>query len=104
MSTYGAAAAKSQNDRAPWRCSSAEIAGGVGEDAGDVDAAEKRPDPQRRSVCSTAALELGEVDVPVGVLGDGTTSAMDSRHGSSLEWCSKGPMNTTGRSSAGCAR
>ena len=25
-----------------------------------------------------------------------TTSALDSRHGSSLEWCSYGPMNTTG--------
>ena len=30
-----------------------------------------------------------------------TTSAIDSRHGSSLEWCSKGPMKTTGRSSGG---
>ena len=30
-----------------------------------------------------------------------TTSAIDSRQGSSLEWCSKGPMKTTGRSSAG---
>ena len=30
-----------------------------------------------------------------------TTSAIDSRQGSSFEWCSKGPMNTTGRSSAG---
>ena len=32
-----------------------------------------------------------------------TTSAMDSRHGSSLLWCSNGPMNTTGRSAAGIA-
>jgi hypothetical protein len=30
-----------------------------------------------------------------------TTSAIDSRQGSSLEWCSNGPVNTTGRSSAG---
>ena len=30
-----------------------------------------------------------------------TTSAMDSRHGSSLEWCSYGPTKTTGRSAAG---
>ncbi len=30
-----------------------------------------------------------------------TTSAIDSRHGSSLEWCSYGPMKTTGRSPAG---
>jgi len=30
-----------------------------------------------------------------------TTSAIDSRQGSSLEWCSNGPMNTTGRLSAG---
>jgi hypothetical protein len=33
-----------------------------------------------------------------------TTSAIDSRHGSSFEWCSNGPMNTTGRSASGmCA-
>ena len=32
-----------------------------------------------------------------------TTSASDSRHGSSLLWCSYGPMNTTGRSPAGTA-
>ena len=30
-----------------------------------------------------------------------TTSAIDSRQGSSLEWCSNGPMNTTGRSVGG---
>ena len=30
-----------------------------------------------------------------------TTSAIDSRQGSSLEWCSYGPMNTTGRSLGG---
>ena len=30
-----------------------------------------------------------------------TTSAIDSRHGTSLEWCSYGPMNTTGRWSRG---
>jgi hypothetical protein len=30
-----------------------------------------------------------------------TTSAMDSRHGSSLEWCSYGSANTTGRSACG---
>ena len=30
-----------------------------------------------------------------------TTSAIDSRHGSSLQWCSNGPMNTTGRCSGG---
>ena len=33
-----------------------------------------------------------------------TTSAIDSRHGSSLEWCSNGPMNTTGRCSRGIWR
>ena len=32
-----------------------------------------------------------------------TTSAIDSRHGISLEWCSYGPMNTTGRWSRGIA-
>ena len=30
-----------------------------------------------------------------------TTSATDSRHGSSLEWCSYGPTRTTGRSRSG---
>ena len=41
---------------------------------------------------------------PSGLSGIITTSAMDSRHGSSLLWCSKGPMNTTGRSDSGiCA-
>ena len=30
-----------------------------------------------------------------------TTVAIDSRHGSSLEWCSYGPTNTTGRSPIG---
>ena len=29
------------------------------------------------------------------------TSAIDSRQGSSLLWCSYGPMKTTGRSAAG---
>ena len=29
-----------------------------------------------------------------------TTSAIDSRQGSSLLWCSYGPTNTTGRSSS----
>jgi len=38
---------------------------------------------------------------PSGLSGMVMTSAMDSRQGSSLEWCSKGPMNTTGRWSAG---
>jgi hypothetical protein len=32
-----------------------------------------------------------------------TTSAIDSRQGSSLEWCSKGPMKTTGRCAGGTA-
>jgi hypothetical protein len=30
-----------------------------------------------------------------------TTSAIDSRQGSSLEWCSNGPVKTTGRSAGG---
>ena len=30
-----------------------------------------------------------------------TTSQIDSRQGSSFEWCSNGPMKTTGRSSRG---
>ena len=37
---------------------------------------------------------------PSGSSGMTTISAMDSRQGNSLEWCSNGPMNTTGRSAA----
>ena len=33
-----------------------------------------------------------------------TTSATDSRHGSSLEWCSYGPTNTTGRTAGASGR
>ncbi|GAA3348977.1 hypothetical protein GCM10020358_69450 [Amorphoplanes nipponensis] len=40
---------------------------------------------------------------PSGPAAIGTTSAIVSRQGSSLEWCSYGPTRTTGRSPAGMA-
>ena len=49
----------------------------------------------RTSSASSAARSTW----PSASSGMTTTSAMDSRHGSSLEWCSKGPTKTTGRSS-----
>jgi hypothetical protein len=54
------------------------------------EAAEKLPILSGRCgmVRPSAASQLLEVDAPVGVLGMVTTSQMDSRHGSSLEWCS----------------
>ena len=49
-----------------------------------VSSASSRP----RSMCPSASSGMV------------TTSAIDSRHGSSLEWCSNGPTKTTGRSRA----
>ena len=65
-------------------------------------AAEKLPifsgrSSYRRSSASSSARSM----CPSASAGIGTTSAIDSRHGSSLEWCSYGPMKTTGRRSAG---
>ncbi|PZG31047.1 hypothetical protein C1I98_30455 [Spongiactinospora gelatinilytica] len=48
---------------------------------------------------SSAATEMR----PSRSSGMVTTSAIVSRQGSSLEWCSNGPMNTTGRSAGGIA-
>ncbi len=64
------------------------------------DAAEKLPIFSGRSrVAAQLALEMIGVHAarprPRAIV---TTSATDSRHGSSFEWCSYGPMNTTGRS------
>ena len=103
-STYGAAAAKSQNDSAPWRCSSTEIARVSDRMPVTFDAAEKLPIFSGRSACSSSAASSAARSIrPSSSSGITTTSAIDSRHGSSFEWCSYGPMNTTGRSRLGDA-
>ena len=67
-----------------------------------LEAAENAPMRSGRSAywtsrsCSTAVSMW-----PSRSSGMVTTSQMDSRQGSSFEWCSNGPMKTTGRSSAG---
>ena len=96
-------AAKSQNDSAPWRCSRVGDAERVGDDAGHVARGRERADlaaAGRRTSPARPRAAPGRCGRrrPRGMT---TTSAMDSRHGSSLEWCSNGPMNTTGRSSGG---
>ena len=102
ISTYGAAAAKSQNDSAPYRCSSSAIRQVSVTMPVTLDAAENEPILQRPiGVPHQLPFQRGHVDVTVRVLGYLTRSAIVSRHGSSLEWCSNGPMKTTGRASAG---
>ena len=105
MSTYGPAAAKSQNDSAPYRCSVSAIAQVFEMMPVTLLAAEKEPILSGRlsctcSCCSSSARSMcPSQSSPIT-----TTSAIDSRQGSSFEWCSNGPMNTTGRSSGGmCA-
>jgi hypothetical protein len=104
MSTYGPAAAKSQNDSAPCACSRAAMPAVSLTMPVTLEAAENDPifsgrSAYRRSCSSSTAEEM----CPSRSSGMTTTSASDSRHGSSLEWCSNGPMNTTGRSSRGIA-
>ena len=71
ISTYGAAAAKSQNESAPWRWSRTEIARVSERMPVTLDAAEKLPICSGRSAWrDQLGLEAGEVDPPVGVLRD----------------------------------
>ena len=66
------------------------------------DAAEKLPIFTGRSAWAINARSSAARSIrPSWSSGTVTRSAIDSRHGSSFEWCSYGPMNTTGRSSAG---
>ena len=102
IATYGAAAAKSQNDSAPWRWSSTETARVSERMPVTLEAAEKDPMRSGRSAWRTSSRSSWARSMrPSASSWMVTTSAMDSRHGSSLEWCSYGPMNTTGRSAAG---
>ena len=102
MSTYGAHAAKSQNDSAPCRCRSAAIPQVSETMPVTLLAAEKEPILSGRSAyVSSSAASWAWSMCPSASSRMVTTSAIDSRQGSSLEWCSKGPMKTTGRSSGG---
>ena len=105
ISTYGAAAAKSQKARAPCSCSSDEIAHESVVMPVTLLAAENEPIFSGRAAWSSrAARRASRSMCPSRSSGITTTSAIDSRHGSSLLWCSNGPMKTTGRSSRGiCA-
>ena len=99
MSTYGAQAAKSQNDSAPWRCSRAAMPNVSVTMPVTLLAAENDPILSGRSACfSSSAASRSWSMWPSASSRMVTTSAIDSRHGSSLEWCSKGPVKTTGRS------
>ncbi len=65
-------------------------------------AAENEPIFSGRSAYRTSSPARRSTSMcPSASCGMTTTSAIDSRHGSSLEWCSNGPMNTTGRSPGG---
>ena len=102
MSTYGAAAAQSQNDSAPCWWSRVEIATVSETIPVTLEAAEKDPISSGRSECrSSCSRRAARSMWPSMSCGMVTTSAIDSRQGISLEWCSNGPMKTTGRRSAG---
>ena len=65
-------------------------------------AAENEPIRSGRSACAASSASSRSRSMwPSASSGITTTSAIDSRQGSSLEWCSYGPMNTTGRRSGG---
>jgi hypothetical protein len=63
------------------------------------DAAENEPILSGRPWCAASCASSSARSMwPSASSPITTTSAIDSRHGSSFEWCSNGPMNTTGRS------
>ncbi len=102
MSTYGAAAAKSQNDSAPWRCRVSAIRQVFVTMPVTLDAAEKEPIFSGRSAYVVSSASRASTSIrPSESSGMTTTSAIVSRQDSSLEWCSNGPMNTTGLRSRG---
>ena len=102
MSMYGAAAAMSQNDSAPCSWSSDEIVVVLVTMPVTLDAAENDPIRSGRSAYSTSRSRSTSRSIrPSASSGMVTTSATHSRHGTSLLWCSNGPMKTTGRWSLG---
>jgi hypothetical protein len=89
IATYGAAAAKSKQASAPWAWSSRAIAAVSDTMPVTFDAAENEPilsgrDSNRASSASRCARSIA----PSASSWIVTTSAMDSRQGSSLLWCS----------------
>ena len=88
-STYGAAAAKSQNESAPWRCSRTEIARVSERMPVTLEAAEKLPIRSGRPAWRTSSASRRARSIrPSASSGIVMTSAIDSRQGSSLLWCS----------------
>ena len=66
------------------------------------DAAEKLPILSGRSAWAMSSASRRARSIrPSASSGIVITSAIDSRQGSSLLWCSYGPMKTTGRSAGG---
>ncbi len=89
ISTYGAAAAKSQKESAPWRWRRTEMARVSERMPVTFEAAEKLPILSGRSACRTSSASRRARSIrPSASSGIVTTSAIDSRHGSSLLWCS----------------
>ena len=89
MSMYGAAAAKSQNDSAPCSCRIVAIATVLETIPVTLEAAEKEPIFSGRSAYSSSVARRASRSMwPSASCGIVTTSAIDSRHGISLEWCS----------------
>jgi hypothetical protein len=103
--TYGPAAAKSQNAKRPVPVHQRRRSRASLEPIPvTLDAAEKRADLAARAGGSAPAAPLEHLQVQMSPSLSSpitTTSQMDSRQGSSLEWCSYGPMKTTGRSAGG---
>ena len=74
---------------------------GVRDDAGHVRGRREAPDLERAcGMTSSAQRRCSRSNLPSASSRMTTTSAGDSRHGSSLEWCSKGPTKTTGSDAA----
>jgi hypothetical protein len=97
-----AAAPKSQNESAPCLCRRTEIARVSLRIPVTFEAAEKLPILSARSSCEASVRSSAARSIlPSTSSGIVTRSAIDSRQGSSLLWCSYGPMKTTGRSPAG---
>ena len=89
MSMYGAAAAKSQKDKAPCSCRIVAIAAVLETMPVTFEAAENEPILSGRSAYSSSVERSASRSMcPSASCGIVTTSAMDSRQGISLEWCS----------------
>ena len=89
MSMYGAAAAKSQKDNASCSCRISAIATVFDTIPVTFEAAENDPIRSGRSAYRfSAARSRSRSMWPSASCGIVTTSAIDSRHGISLEWCS----------------